>query len=442
MILLGLYLGITRFLDLFRDPHVVLIVVDTLRADKLGAWGHPEPVSPELDDLAARGVRFERVVAQSSWTRPSIGSLVTSRYPRSLGIYQEQYDVLPDRAVTLAEILGRAGYRTYGATANPNVNSVFQFDQGFDVYVDSLSVWGWMRDGKSEGTALIRKEVPIRSTRSLCTEALEWVDRLETGEPVYLQLDLMEVHEHAFPETRRPEIREMFREHPEAGYLQSVRQISRDVSGFVRELESRPGWDDALFVITSDHGEGLGDHPDVAGSASHGRTLYESQIHVPLILYSPGETVPSGVEIERPVRLLDLMPTVLDLVGLDGPPGMQGRSLIPAIRGQGLDLPGTFVFETEFHGVDKIGVADDEWKLILSEDDQAGSAPLELQPNAGPENGIHTDRAKDHPELVRRLRRELRRWEQAHPRAPPEQSREGGPSPEEREQLRALGYVE
>lgn len=421
---------------------MVLIVIDTLRADKLGAWGHPEPVSRELDSLAARGVRFERVLAQSSWTRPSIASMISSRLPRVLGIYRERHDVLPGRAETLAEVLDRSGYRTFGATANPNINSVFRFDQGFDVYVDSTSVWAWMRDEAPEETPIIRQETPIRPADELFQEALEWVDRSEEREPVYLQLNLMEVHEHGVPMSRRPEFRELFQGHPEAGYLQAVRQVSRDVGAFVQELESRAGWKDALFVITSDHGEGLGDHPGVAGAANHGRTLYESQIHVPLILYSPGETVPSGLEIEEPVRLLDLMPTILELVGVDGPAGMQGRSLVPLIRGREISLPETFVFETEFHGVDKIGIADDDWKLILSDDEQAGTAPLELQSNHGTEDGVRTNRAEAHPERVRRLRRELRRWERAHPRAPSQQPGDGGPSPEERKQLEALGYIQ
>lgn len=424
-----------------RRPHVVLIVVDTLRADRLGAWGYPEPISPELDRLAARGVRFARVIAQSSWTRPSIGSLITARYPRSIGIYREKHDILPDAAQTLAETLRVEGYRTFGTTANPNLNSIFNFQQGFDHYGESLAVWDWMRGEPDD--ASLRKEAPIRPAADLFAEAVAWVDRPEqAGRPLFLQFVVMEVHEHKFPETRRPRIRELFRGHEEEGYLQAVRQVSGDVGELVQALADRAGWDDALFVVTSDHGEGLGDHPGVGGAATHGRTLYESQVHVPLILYSPGEILPSGTVVERPVRLLDVMPTILELIGVEGPAEMEGASLVPLLRGGSLSLPASFAFETEFQGVDKIGIAGEEWKLILSNDRQAGTDRLELQLNAGPEDGSRTNRASERPELVRSLVAELRRWQRAHPRAQAEQPGGEGPSESEIDQLRALGYVQ
>src|SRR5262249_312911 len=111
-------------------PNVVVILIDTLRADKLGSYGSPAGASPDLDALAAGGVRFADVIAQSSWTRPSIGSILTSRYPRSLGIEKEQWDIMPDDVETAAKIFHRAGYYTIGATANPNLYKVFNFQGG------------------------------------------------------------------------------------------------------------------------------------------------------------------------------------------------------------------------------------------------------------------------------------------------------------------------
>jgi arylsulfatase A-like enzyme len=111
-------------------PNVVLIIIDALRQDKLGAYGFSEETSPEIDRMARQGVRFDSVIAQSSWTRPSIGSMLTSQYPRTLGIYKEKDEVLPHDAVTLAEVLKEAGYTTIGATANANINSSFNFQQG------------------------------------------------------------------------------------------------------------------------------------------------------------------------------------------------------------------------------------------------------------------------------------------------------------------------
>lgn len=133
-----------------RAPNLVVIIIDTLRADRLGAYGGPPGTSPELDAYARRGVRFDFVLAQATWTRPSIGSMTTSVYPRTLGIYNERGEILDDRFVTLAERLAEHGYTTLGATANPNINSHFNFHQGFDRYLDSGVVMEWMQPDKSQ----------------------------------------------------------------------------------------------------------------------------------------------------------------------------------------------------------------------------------------------------------------------------------------------------
>ncbi|MBI4878373.1 MAG: sulfatase-like hydrolase/transferase [Planctomycetes bacterium] len=120
-------------------PNVVLVIADTLRADALGAYGNRLAASPELDAIAAAGVLCERVVAPCSWTRPSIGALLTGQYPRTLGLYEEEDEILKESCRTLADRLRDLGYATYGATANPMINAAFHFDQGFDVYLDSVS---------------------------------------------------------------------------------------------------------------------------------------------------------------------------------------------------------------------------------------------------------------------------------------------------------------
>ena len=120
-----------RAAQIEKKPNVVLIIIDALRADKLGCYGFPEEISPEIDQYAKYGVQFQNVFAQCSWTRPSIGSMITSQYPRTIGIYKEKGHSLPDKFLTLAEILGKKGYVTAGITANPNINSVFNFHQGF-----------------------------------------------------------------------------------------------------------------------------------------------------------------------------------------------------------------------------------------------------------------------------------------------------------------------
>jgi len=145
-------------------PNVVLIIIDTLRADKLGCYGFPGDISPELDKMAKKGVQFNNVIAQSSWTRPSIGSMLTSLYPRSLGIYKEKFDILADWYVSLPEILQAKGYSTVGITANPNINKFFNFDQGFDIYMDSHVIFNWMNPEKGKVPMSV-KEGPVGKSR-------------------------------------------------------------------------------------------------------------------------------------------------------------------------------------------------------------------------------------------------------------------------------------
>ena len=125
-------------------PNIVLIIIDTLRADMLGAYGFPLPTSPELDSFSREGVRFSHVVTPNTWTRPSHGALLTSLHPRTLGLYKEMGEILASRFTTLAETFREHGYFTVGATANPNINSYFNFHQGFEVYVDTSVVMAFM----------------------------------------------------------------------------------------------------------------------------------------------------------------------------------------------------------------------------------------------------------------------------------------------------------
>jgi arylsulfatase A-like enzyme len=422
-----------------KAPNLVLLVLDTLRADHVGAYDGalPPGVSPELDDFAARGVRFDRAIAPSPWTRPSMGALFTSRYPRTLGLYVEDGDALRDEFTTLAEALRRAGYRTLGLTANPNLNRAFNFQQGYDAYVDG---WRWLEPGTGPGP---ERRAPLPTAAQLFERALALVGEAP-DEPTYLWIQLMEIHEHHRPQVfLRPESLEPFAGHPDAAYLASVRHLSREVGGFVEALAALPGWEDTLFVLTSDHGEGLRSHPHVAKSSFHGRLLYDSQSWVPLVFYATQDArLPRGRVVEPRVRLLDLMPTLLDYAGATIPEGVIGVSLRPLIEGAEHlpGLPEWFVVETQFRGTDKVGVYGERFKLIENRVAHEGTGPVELQENRAAENGLLTDKGPRHPAERARMREFLDAWAEAHPRVPGWRS--GAElSEEEREQLRAIGYL-
>ena len=423
-------------------PNVVVIVIDTLRADAMGAYGNAWPTSPELDQIAKAGVRFQRAVSQSSWTRPSFASFLTSRVPRASGISQERLHALPDDMVTLAEVLHDAGYTTLGVTANPNVNSTFKFDQGFDAYVDSGVRFGWMQAEAAPGDKL-HGQVPLRPAPEIFQDALNLLEKHQADhKPVYMQLVLMDVHEHfagMFAEYAAQE----FGDHPDRNYFAALRFASSAVGRFVNTLQQRPGFENTMVVITSDHGEGLRSHPHVSHGAVHGYLAYESQTVVPLIVaeWGPIDHLPSDFVVDQPVRLLDLMPTLLDLVGIQGPAHMEGRSLRVAFEGKHVSLPDRFVVETRFRNVHALGVYGDEFAYVENRLPLQGTRTVELHRLGGTQDGAVSDKAARFPTVVKALKKHLDEWEQAHAWAEPSLLGQELPS-EELEQLRALGYAQ
>lgn len=449
---------ILLFMKLAARPNVVLIIIDTLRADKLGCYGFPEATSREMDLLARKGVLFERVIAQSSWTRPSIGSMITSLYPRTIGLYKEQFDILDGKYQTLAEILKEHGYYTIGITANPNINGSFNFHQGFDRYIDSDVIFKWM---KPEGNRKIfdEKKQLLPSAQKIFQQVLDIAGSAKKGN-YYVQINIMELHEGE--KMLRPEFKKNFLNLPESRfpwYYGALRQVSSDVDQFIGKLSSLPGWSNTMFILTSDHGEGLDDHPGVENSKGHGKLLYESQLMVPLIWYHSQAKESRFLQLLRrlfphslfylpakkitpPIQLMDLMPTVLEYLKLPLPPGISGHSLLKMIYKDKpkVDLPRYFVAETYFRETDKIAVYSPEWKYIENRDDQKGANPRELQPMGVKENGIATDKIRENEAVASTLKEYLDSWENRYKKEPPI-SPQAPPTPDEIRQLKSLGYL-
>jgi arylsulfatase A-like enzyme len=288
----------------------------------------------------------------------------------------------------------------------------------------------------------------MASAMDLFTDVLRMLD-LERGRhrqaPHYLQFNILEVHNRWGENSIREKYRRLFvapeRNRNESYYLQAIRQVSHDIDWFITRLTRRPGWEDTLVVLVSDHGEGMNSHPDVARSVNHGHLLYQSQVSVPWILYSTAGRLPEGLVVERPVRLLDLMPTVLELCGIKAPNPMRGQSLVPLLNNQEVQLPEAFVVETEFRESEKLGVYSENWEYFENRDDHPGLNRRELQRFGSTENGKETDQADLHPEVVERLATYLEQWERDNPKMTPTlPDREL--SPEEVHQLRSLGYIQ
>jgi arylsulfatase A-like enzyme len=308
---------------------VVVYLVDALRADRLGVYGHGRDISPRLDAFASRATVYERALAQSSWTRPAVASLLTGLRPEVHGA-NRRLDRLGDGPAVLPELLAAAGYQTAAVVANPNASAEFGLGRGFE----SFTLMAWDE----------------RRSERLNAVALDWLDRRDTERPFLLWIHTVDPH---LPYDPPPRLRARFAPSV-VGDLGTTERVgalqARDLEGEERlasdlldlydaevasndaafgelldALEARGLLDGALVFFLSDHGEEFFDH----GGWIHGHTLYREVLHVPLVVKWPGQRV--GRRVASPVQQVDLLPTVMDLLGLPAPAGLHGASLLGAL---------------------------------------------------------------------------------------------------------------
>jgi arylsulfatase A-like enzyme len=331
-----------------RAPDLVLVSIDTLRADRLGSYGATTGATPELDRLRRRAVQFRTVVAQAPATLSSHASLFTSRLPQHHGAAFAAGRALPESELTLAEVLRDHGYRTLALTAGGQMLRRFGVGQGFQRFRAQ-----WER---SESGAFAKK----------VERALKVLGE-DDPRPLFLFLHTYEVH---LPYTPEPDVVQRLdpdydgslgesievheaRRINDGGVAPAARDARRIRAAHDAELYSvdsafaqlaaavaaRDARRPTLLTLTSDHGEELGEHGDFAW---HGHTLYDELLLVPWLLWLPGGES-AGLEVELPVRGIDLAPTLLELVGIARPAEFEGRSLVPLLRGGKLDeLPAVF----------------------------------------------------------------------------------------------------
>jgi arylsulfatase len=341
-------------------PSVVLVLIDALRADRLGAYGHDRPTSPEMDRLAARGVRFAHVSAPSSWTPPSMASILTSLTVGRHGLVEKGQGLPPD-LTRLPARLRDAGYRTAAFTTNPWLKPSFGFSDGFDEYFD-LDRLGLARRllGVQLKNWVLERAGRIRIPPELVPEAAEVTQRglrwmSENGDrPFFLYLHYMDVHspyDAVAPfhgrfcsghETGVPDhiLEADFRRGRYAGdeaVLDHVKELydeeilATDASiGRLADGMREMGLDaSTLLIITADHGEEFYEH----GGVMHGRTLYQEVVEVPLIAVAPARAGLPPAIVEERVSTLDIFPTVLEMAGLPVPGGIAGLSLAGRLGG-------------------------------------------------------------------------------------------------------------
>jgi choline-sulfatase len=428
---------------------VVLVVIDTLRADGLGFHDYPRPISDALDGWAKRGAVFERAFATSPWTLPSVGSLLTGRYPSGHGSGRGKLDLADGRSrrvfvaleasvPRLAVILDGEGYATAAFVTNTFLRPGFGLAAGFDTYDHTRN-----------------RFLGERRADVMVDHALAWIDRREPAEPWFLLLHLLDPHQ---PYDPPPAAAGRFTAGydgkltapigPDSGLVRQVKRgeadldaadrafvrgvydeevafVTAQVARFLDGLAERRVLERGLVVLTADHGEEFFDH----GALEHGHTLYQELLHVPFVVWGHG--VRAGRHAE-PVSQVDVLPTVLDAVGLTAPEGLDGASLWPLLTGRGeLAAARQLVAENSLYGDQRRAVVEWPWKLVVDVE-RPDTALYDLERDPAERENL----AAEQPEIVERLSAALeRRQPRAVEQAPVEIDADT------RRELRALGYL-
>lgn len=378
-IILILFSGACLLLERLDNPpdiNVVLIVIDTLRADHLPFYGYEKNTAPFLNELSARSVVFDRAYSASSWTSPATASIHTSLYPFQHGVVtglsatkrlQENVDKtivvnrIPDDVVTVAEMLKDAGYQTYAVAANHNIIADEGFAQGFD-WFSNLYVW--------------RKDYP---PAELLNERVgEWSDVISSGGKYFLYVHYNDPHQ-PYHE-REP----WFAENAGGDADDIVTAYDSEIwyaDQHIRQLFEMFGWQkNTLIIITADHGEEFVEHE----GRGHGNSLYDEVIHVPLLVYFPGWRG-GGVRIPEPVHTIDILPTIREYLGLEASLHAEGESLLPLLEKEGGGdrfLYSHLVRKRGEYGQDLVKEAaiNGRWKFIVTKPDTYELYDLESDP--------------------------------------------------------------
>lgn len=339
-------------------PNVVVVIVDTLRADHLSSYGYERDTSPFIDSLAAQGVRFETAIAPSSWTQPSHASLLTGRYT-----YETHAETQPldDTYPTIGEVMQTNGYRTGAFSANTlfftrrqgHGRGFLHFEDNYQSVPDAFfnsSLYGFLFDFYGLRKALHYEGVPTRRLASdINRAALDWVDN--GVQPFFVFLNYFDVHD---PYTPPEPYRSKYASAPSPGglvngfveryspsltpeqiqseidaYDGSIAYVDDQIKALFGELEARGLLENTIVIVTSDHGESFGEH---GGILQHSASLYLDEIHVPLIVWGPGQ-VPAAKTVETPVTITALPSTILSLVNAADDP-FPGPSLAVLFSGE------------------------------------------------------------------------------------------------------------
>ncbi len=376
--------------------NVLLVTIDTARADRLGCYGYAEPTSPNIDALAAEGALFQKAFCTNPITLPSHTSILTGTYPIFHGVRDNSTYVVREDVTTLAEVMKDAGYDTGAVVGAFVLDSRFNLDQGFTTYDDNLAE-GWSRD-ELETRAANEFGFEERKANLVTRSALNWL-RKSRSAPFFLWLHYFDPHQPVNP----PEPYHSRFTEPYAG---EIAFVDEQLGHVFAELKKQKLYDRTLIVIVADHGEGLMEH----GEPTHSLLVFDSVMRVPLIFRLPGG--PAGLRLEELSGTVDIMPTVLDLLGIEIPSDVQGRSLAPLVRGEQVASAPRALYMESLVGELQCG-----WgalRALRLGDEKIIHGPKPRYYRVGEDPGELYDLAAREPAAVERLTEELaetmRRW--------------------------------
>ena len=338
-------------LDSKGKPNVIVIEVDCLRADHVGSYGYSKNTTPNVDRLAENGLLFEKFFTTSTWTRPSVASLICSQYPGQIGI-SDIKGSLPGDRMTLAMLMRLAGLYTVGFVANGHLSADWGFHRGYDEYHE---LWRSREFDPDRVYKVDGKTLP--SAENMSEVILNWLDN-NHDKRFFLYSFFIDPHDpytppEEFAERFSPDYTgefdgtreslallnkrcnkdpEPFRKdiaHLTALYDAEIAYFDRELGRIIEKLKNLDLLDKTLLVFTADHGEAFWEH----GKFTHGKTIYQEEVHVPLILHGP--QIPKGKRLDSIVSMIDIMPSLLEYVGGKIPPKQcDGRSFWSLVEGK------------------------------------------------------------------------------------------------------------
>jgi arylsulfatase A-like enzyme/Flp pilus assembly protein TadD len=410
---------VTRFLKpgvkIKKDPglNVLLVTLDTTRADRLGCYGHGRARTPNLDSLAAGGVRFEDVYCQVPLTTPSHCSIMTGTYPLYHQVHNNGSYALSAELTTLAEVLKGRGFRTAAFVGSFTVDSRFGLDQGFNVYDDKLT-----------GGEAFKPLNAERKAEKVYAAFRSWLDRGEEG-PFFCWVHFFDPH---IPYDPPSPYSIDFADSPYDGEIAYMDHYIGQVTAALREKNLLQK---TLVVLAGDHGEAFGEKVETG----HGVFLYDGTLRVPMIFSAEGR-LPRGLVVKPRVRLIDIAPTILDMIGIPPPQEVQGTSLLPYISGRERVSLGSYVetyFPRENYGWSElVGLIEGDWKYIRAPRPELYNLRVDPEENA---NAFNREGAQAR-EMQKRLEEAMTNSSSRLASAKRELNSE------EREKLRSLGYVD